>query len=95
MCIRDRIYDAVHQAVLLYQNHKAQFMELADPLTLPQMCIRDSAGGQAAGAGGKVDHRAVGPGHALQAGQGACIKAELRIVIVLYDIPLARAAVSV
>ena len=29
------IYDAVHQAVLLYQNHKAQFMELAEPLTLP------------------------------------------------------------
>lgn len=29
------IYDAVHQAVLLYQNHKAQLMELAEPLTLP------------------------------------------------------------
>ena len=25
----------VHQAVLLYQNHKAQLMELAEPLTLP------------------------------------------------------------
>ena len=50
------------------------------------------AGGQTAGTGGEVDHRAVGPGHALQAGQGAGIKAELRIVIVLYDIPLARAA---
>lgn len=29
------IYDAVHQAVLLYQNHKAQLMELAESLTLP------------------------------------------------------------
>lgn len=29
------IYDTVHQAVLLYQNHKAQLMELAEPLTLP------------------------------------------------------------
>ena len=29
------IYDAVHQAVLLYQNHKAQLMELAEPLALP------------------------------------------------------------
>ena len=29
------IYDAVHQAVLLYQNHKAQLMELTEPLTLP------------------------------------------------------------
>jgi len=29
------IYDAVHQAVLLYQNHKAQLLELAEPLALP------------------------------------------------------------
>ena len=28
-------YDAVHQAVLLYQNHRAQLLELAEPLTLP------------------------------------------------------------
>ena len=36
------IYDAVHQAVLLYQNHKAQFMELAEPLTLPHLMKRSS-----------------------------------------------------
>lgn len=29
------IYDAVHQAVLLYQEHKAQLLELAAPLELP------------------------------------------------------------
>ena len=29
------IYDAVHQAVLLYQDHRPQLLELAEPLTLP------------------------------------------------------------
>ena len=29
------IYDAVHQAVLLQQNHNVQLLELAAPLELP------------------------------------------------------------
>ena len=46
------------------------------------------AGGQAPGAGGEVDHRAVGPRHPLQAGQGAGVKTELGIVVILNNIPL-------
>ena len=47
---------------------------------------------KAAGTGGQVHHRAVGPGHALQAGQGAGVKAELGVVVVLDDVALAGAA---
>ena len=35
------IYDAVHQAVLLYQEHKAQLLELAAPLELPPPSARE------------------------------------------------------
>ena len=35
------IYDAVHQAVLLYQNHKATLTELAAPLELPPPSARE------------------------------------------------------
>ena len=35
------IYDAVHQAVLLYQNHEAKLLELAAPLTLPPPSARE------------------------------------------------------
>ena len=37
------IYDAVHQAVLLYQNHKAQLLELAEPLALPCLLYTSDA----------------------------------------------------
>lgn len=30
------IYDAVHQAVLLYRDHRPQLLELAEPLELPR-----------------------------------------------------------
>ena len=35
------IYDAVHQAVLLYQGHEAKLLELAAPLTLPPPSARE------------------------------------------------------
>lgn len=35
------IYDAVHQAVLLYQDHEAKLLELAAPLTLPPPSARE------------------------------------------------------
>ena len=35
------IYDAVHQAVLLYQDHKPQLLELAEPLVLPPPSARE------------------------------------------------------
>ena len=35
------IYDAVHQAVLLYQNHKAALTELAAPLEPPPPSARE------------------------------------------------------
>ena len=35
------IYDAVHQAVLLYQNHTATLTELAAPLELPPPSARE------------------------------------------------------
>ena len=35
------IYDAVHQAVLLYQEHEAQLLELAAPLELPPPSARE------------------------------------------------------
>ena len=35
------IYDAVHQAVLLYQEHKTQLLELAAPLELPPPSARE------------------------------------------------------
>ena len=50
------------------------------------------ARGKAAGAGGQVHHRAVCARHALQAGQRAGVEAELRVVVVLYDVPLSRGA---
>ena len=35
------IYDAVHQAVLLYQNHRVQLLELAESLELPPPSARE------------------------------------------------------
>lgn len=35
------IYDAVHQAVLLYQDHRPQLLELAEPLELPPPSERE------------------------------------------------------
>ena len=35
------IYDAVHLAVLLYQDHKAQLLELAAPLEFPPPSVRE------------------------------------------------------
>ena len=35
------IYDAVHQAVLLQEDHKARLLELAAPLALPPPCERE------------------------------------------------------
>lgn len=35
------IYDAVHQAVLLQQNHRVQLLELAEPLELPPPSARE------------------------------------------------------
>ena len=46
--------------------------------------------GEAAGEGGKIDHRPLPPGHALQAGQGAHVKAELGVIVVLDDVPPRR-----
>ena len=50
------------------------------------------AGGKAPGAGGEIDHWAVGPGHPLQAGQWAGVEPELGVVVVLDDVPLPRLA---
>ena len=47
---------------------------------------------KAAGTGGQIHHRAVGSGHTLQAGQGAGVKAELGVVVILNDVALAGAA---
>ena len=58
---------------------------------LRQHHIRDAdAGRKAPGAGGKVDNRPIGSRHPLQARQGAGVEPELRIVIVLDDVPLTR-----
>ena len=35
------IYDAVHQAVLLYRDHRPQLLELAEPLELPPPSERE------------------------------------------------------
>ena len=35
------IYDAVHQAVLLYRDHQPQLLELAEPLELPPPSERE------------------------------------------------------
>ena len=35
------IYDAVHQAVLLYRNHRPQLLHLAEPLELPPPSERE------------------------------------------------------
>ena len=62
------------------------------PVPLQQVPGQDhagdaDAGGQALGKGAEIHHRAVGPRHALEAGQGPHVEAELRVVVVLQDVP--------
>ena len=62
------------------------------PVPLQQVPGQDhagdaDAGGQALGEGAEIHHGAVGPRHALEAGQGPHVEAELRVVVVLQDVP--------
>ena len=89
--------DEPGQRLLLEAAHRAGIEPVLFPPGGQQMLrqhhVGDAdAGREAAGAGGKVHHRAVGPGHALQAWQRAGVKAELGVVVVLYNVPLPRFA---
>ena len=85
--------DEPRQCLLLKTAHRAGvegvFRMPCGQKLLRQHHVGDAdAGREAAGAGGEVDHRPVGPRHPLQAGQGPGVETELRIVVVLDDVPL-------
>ena len=85
--------DEPRQCLLLKTAHRAGvegvFRTPCGQKLLRQHHVGDAdAGREAAGAGGEVDHRPVGPRHPLQAGQGPGVETELRIVVVLDDVPL-------
>ena len=89
--------DKARQRLLLKPSHRAG-VELVFFLPRTQQLpgqhhVGDAdARGKAAGAGGQVHHRAVCARHALQAGQRAGVETELRVVVVLNDVPPPRGA---
>ena len=88
--------DKAGQGLLLKAAHRAGVQAVPPAPGRQQVGGQDHIGdadarSQAAGHRGQIDHRAVGPGHPLQAGQRAGIEAELRVVVVLDDVPPARA----
>ena len=86
--------DKAGQRLLLKDDHRAR-IEGVGPLPGRQQMLRQDhirnadAGGKAPGTGGQIHHRPIRPRHALQAGQRAGVKAELRVVVVLNDQPSA------